>query len=166
MINTMQTERLYFREFTMDDAPLLMDLNSDPDVIQYTGDKFITDVEEYKTILKEIIIPQYKNKIGRWAVYLKASDEFRGWCGLEYIAEANELDLGYRFFKKHWGKGYATESAKAVIDYGVNVLQLKNIVARAAKANTASINVIKKLGFVYLKEVMCAHDPAEVYILK
>ncbi len=162
----MQTERLYFREFTMDDAPLLMDLNSDPDVIRYTGDKLITDLEEYKKILSDIILPQYKNKMGRWAVCLKSNDEFIGWCGLKYLADSNVTDLGYRFFKRHWGKGYATESAKAVIDYGVNVLQLKNIVARAAKENTASINVIKKLGFVYLKDEMCAHDPAEVYILK
>ena len=78
----MQTERLYFREFTMDDAPLLMDLNSDPDVIRYTGDKLITDLEEYKKILSDIILPQYKNKMGRWAVCLKSNDEFIGWCGL------------------------------------------------------------------------------------
>jgi RimJ/RimL family protein N-acetyltransferase len=52
------------------------------------------------------------------------------------------------------------------LEYGVNTLKLKNIIARAAKDNVASINVIKKLGMVYLKEDMCAHDPAEVYILK
>ena len=74
--------------------------------------------------------------------------------------------MGYRFFQKHWGKGYATESAKAVMDYGVNTLKLKNIVAQAAKENTASIKVIKKLGFVFLEDRMCAHDPAEKYILK
>ena len=52
------------------------------------------------------------------------------------------------------------------MNYGVNTLKLKNIIARAAKENTASIKVIKKLGMVYLKNDMCAHDPAEVYTTK
>ena len=160
----LSTPRLYLREFTIGDAQLLIDLNSTIDVTRYTGDGPVKDLEEAKRILTEIIFPQYKNKIGRWAVHLKDTDEFIGWCGLKYIADNNEVDLGYRFFKQHWGKGYATESAKAVLDYGINTMHLKNIVAQAAKANTASLNVIKKLGFVYLKEEMCLHDPAEKYV--
>lgn len=162
----LETERLYLREFTIDDAQLLIDLNSDIEVTRYTGDGPVKDLEEAKGILTEIIFPQYKNNIGRWAVHLKSSNEFIGWCGLKHIAEENEIDLGYRFFKTHWGKGYATESAKAVLEYGVSQLKLKNIIARAAKENTASIHVIKKLGMTYLKDDRCAHDPAEVYILK
>lgn len=163
---TLETERLYLREFTIDDAQLLIDLNSSIDVTRYTGDGPVKDMEEAKRILTDIIFPQYKNNIERWAVHLKSTDEFIGWCGLKYLVETDEIDLGYRFFKTHWGKGYASESARAVLDYGVNKLQLKNIIARAAKANTASINVIKKMGLIYLKDDMCAHDPAEVYILK
>lgn len=162
MKHLLETDRLYFREFTIDDAQLLIDLNSDPLVTRYTGDGSVKDIEASEKILTDIILPQYKNKIGRWAVHLKSTDEFIGWCGLKFIAEDNQTDLGYRFYKKYWGKGYATESAKAVMEYGKK-LQLKNIIAKAAKENVASINVIKKLGFVYLKDDMCAHDPAEVY---
>ena len=104
--------------------------------------------------------------MGRWAIHLKSNDEFIGWCGLKHIIEENEIDLGYRLFEKYWGNGYASEAAKATLDYGVNNLKLTNIIARAAKDNVASINVIKKLGLVYLKNDMCAHDPAEIYILK
>ncbi|MBA3972278.1 MAG: GNAT family N-acetyltransferase, partial [Bacteroidetes bacterium] len=156
---------LYLRELTADDAQLLIDLNADPEVIRYTGDGPVKDLQEGQRIINDIILPQYKNKIGRWAVHLKANDEFIGWCGLKFIAKEDHIDLGYRFFKKHWGKGYASESAKAVLDYGVNTLKLKNIIATAAKENIASINVIKKMGMVYLKDDMCAHDAAEVYIL-
>ena len=151
-IKLLSTPRLYLREFTIDDAQLLIDLNSDADVTRYTGDGPVKDLDDAKRILTEIIFPQYKNKMGRWAVHLNHTDEFIGWCGLKYIADKDETDLGYRFFKQHWGKGYATESSKAVMDYGVNVLKLKNIIARAAKANTASVNVIKKLGMVYLMD--------------
>lgn len=166
MKKILETERLYLREFTLDDAQCLIDLNSDPEVTRYTGDGPVKNLETSQKILTDIIFPQYKNKIGRWAVHLKSTDEFIGWCGLKYIAEENEIDLGYRFFKKHWGKGFATESAKAVLEYGTNKMNLKNIIGRAAKDNTGSINVLKKMGMVYLKEDMCAHDPAEVYILK
>ena len=164
MKKILETERLYLREFTIDDAQLLIDLNSNPKVTRYTGDGPVKDLEDSKRILTDIIFPQYKNKMGRWAVHLKSNNEFIGWCGLKFIAEDNEIDLGYRFFETHWGKGYASESAKAVLSYGVNTLKLKNIIARAAKDNVASINVIKKLGLVYLKDDMCSHDPAEVYI--
>lgn len=166
MNKILETPRLYLREFTIDDAQLLIDLNNNPNVIRYTGDGPVKDLEEAKRILTDIIFPQYKNKLGRWAVHLKSNDEFIGWCGLKFIEENNEIDLGYRFFENNWGKGYASESAKAALDYGVNILKLKNIIARAAKDNVASINVLKKLGMVYLKDDMCAHDPAEVYILK
>lgn len=166
MKKILETERLYLREFTLDDAQLLIDLNSNPEVTKYTGDALLLDLDVSKRILTEIILPQYSNKIGRWAVHLKSNDEFIGWCGLKYLVETDEVDLGYRFFKEHWGKGYATESARVVLDYGVNTMKLKNIKAQAAKENSASLNVIKKLGFTYLKDDVCAHDLSEVYVLK
>jgi RimJ/RimL family protein N-acetyltransferase len=163
MKKNLETERLYFRELSLDDAKLLIDLNSNPNVIRYVDDGPVKDLDEAKKILTDIIFPQYPNKMGRWAVHLKATDEFIGWCGLKYVKEADEVDLGYRFFEQYWGKGYATEAAKAVLDYGVYTLKLKNIIARAAKANVASIHVIKKLGFAYMEDDMCKHDPAEKY---
>lgn len=148
------TERLYLREFTLSDAQVLIDLNSDPEVIRYTGDGPVPDLAEAERILNEIIFPQYKNRLGRWAVHLKEGDEFIGWCGLKYLAELDEIDLGYRFFRKYWNKGYATESAKAVMEYGKNELKLGTIVARAAIDNINSIKVIEKLGFTFKEEAI------------
>ncbi|MBL7890953.1 MAG: GNAT family N-acetyltransferase [Bacteroidia bacterium] len=166
MERILETERLYLRAFIIEDAPLLIDLNSDPEVTRYTGDGPVANIKEAERILKEIILPQYPNKIGRWAVHLKANEEFIGWCGIKFIQEDNEYDLGYRFYKKHWGKGYATESANAVMDYAKNNLQLEEIIGRAAIENTASIHVLKKMGMTYLRNESCGHDPAEVYIWK
>jgi RimJ/RimL family protein N-acetyltransferase len=97
----LETPRLFLREFTLEDAQFLIDLNSDPEVTRYTGDGPVKDLEAAKKILTDIIFPQYPNKIGRWAVILKENNEFIGWCGLKYIKEDDEIDLGYRFFKKH-----------------------------------------------------------------
>ncbi len=166
MTKLLTTERLYLKEFTIDDAQLLIDLNSDPEVTRYTGDGPVKDLTEAKRILTDIIFPQYKNKMGRWAVYLNSTDEFIGWCGVKYVEDEKEYDLGYRFFKQHWGKGYASEAASAVMDYAINTLQLKEIIGRAAIDNKASIAVLKKMGMKYLKNDECGHDPAEVYIYK
>jgi RimJ/RimL family protein N-acetyltransferase len=69
--------------------------------------------------------------------------EFLGWCGLKYLFETNEVDLGYRFMKKFWGKGYATEAALACIEYGFATLNLHQIVGRALPGNLASIKVLE-----------------------
>jgi RimJ/RimL family protein N-acetyltransferase len=161
----LQTPRLYSREFTLDDAQLLVDLNSDPRVTKYTEKGPITTIEDAIKRLQTDILPQYPNKLGRWAVFLRSNDEFIGWCGVKYIEREKVYTLGYRFFHKHWGKGYATEAAKGSLDYATTVLNLKGILAKAMKENTASIHVMKKLGMVYLKDETCADHPAEVYIL-
>jgi len=147
-----ETDRLLLRNFTEDDAGLLYELNLDPEVIRYTHDP-IADAEHAKKILRDVILPQYVlYHHGRWAVHLKSDLEFIGWCGLKYLSETNEVDLGYRFRKKFWGKGYATEGGLACIAYGFNQLNLRRIVARALPGNLASVRVLEKCGMKYLQE--------------
>ena len=147
-----QTSRLLFRPFSLVDAPALYQLNEDPLVIQYTGDppfdsldaarKFVQNYNHYE---------QYG--FGRWSVLLKENERFIGWCGLKYTPAKEEIDLGFRFFRKEWNKGYATESASAAINYGFEQLGLKKIVGRAMKANGASIRVLEKIGMRYEKGI-------------
>jgi len=100
-----ETDRLLFRRFTEDDAPLLYELNLDPEVTLYTHDP-VTSLEQAKQVLEQVILPQYiLYNHGRWAVHLKPGPEFIGWCCLKYIPERDEIDLGYRFIKKPGGKG-------------------------------------------------------------
>jgi len=147
-----ETDRLLLRKFTENDTALLFQLNLDPEVIRYTHDP-ITDVEHAKKILSDVILPQYSlYNHGRLATHLKSSLEFIGWCGLKYLPETNEVDLGYRFMKKFWGKGYATEAALACIEYGFTKLNLPLIIGRALPGNLASIKVLEKCGMKYLYE--------------
>jgi [ribosomal protein S5]-alanine N-acetyltransferase len=147
-----QTERLYFREFAITDAALLLEMHQDQSITQYTGDPIPWDtIERVEEILRTTILPQYKRSIGRWAVYLKADDSFLGWCGLKDVN--GEIDLGYRFIRQYWGKGYATEAAQAVLEYGIRN-GWKNIVGRASLHNTASVNVLKKIGLIYLENYL------------
>jgi len=158
------TERLLLRELTPDDAQHFYDLNTDPLVIQYTGDPPFDDVAAARSFLENY--DQYRNYgYGRWAVVLKETEEWIGWCGLKYEAEYGDTDIGYRFFRKHWGKGYATESAKASLEYGFVNLKLDEIVGRAFKENTASIKVLEKIGMQFDREILIDGEfPAVQYV--
>jgi ribosomal-protein-alanine N-acetyltransferase len=147
-----ETERLLLRTFTEDDASLIYELNLDPEVTRYTLDP-ITDVAHAKKILNEVILPQYTlYGHGRWAVHLKTTLEFIGWCGLKFRPERNEIDLGYRFRKIFWGNGYATEAAYACLNYGFEKLNLSEIIGRALPENLGSIRVLEKCGMEYTGE--------------
>jgi len=147
-----ETNRLLLRTFTEDDAPLLYELNLDPEVTRFTLDP-MTDVQHANKVLVEVILPQYAlYNHGRWAVHLKPDLEFIGWCGLKYIPERQEIDLGYRFRQKFWGKGFATESAYACMQYGFQKLNMRRIVGRALVGNAGSIKVLEKIGMQYVAE--------------
>jgi RimJ/RimL family protein N-acetyltransferase len=161
-----ETERLLLREFTLDDAQLLFDLNSDPEVIKYIHELAPT-LESSQLALQNIILPQYKlYGHGRWAAYLKDTNEFIGWCGLKYVKEKDEIDLGYRFKKQFWNKGYATEAAKATVDYGMTVLKMNRIIAKAHIENIGSQKVIEKCGLAFLYEAFMDGCPVKYYELR
>ena len=158
-----ETSRLLLRTFTEDDAALIYELNLDPDVIRYTHDP-IRDRAHASEILERVIIPQYAlYDHGRWAVHKRSNLEFLGWCGLKYRAELNEIDLGYRFKKEGWGKGYATEAAWASIQYGFEKIGLQRIVARAEIDNIGSWKVLEKCGMTYIGDEEVDGYPVKAY---
>jgi [ribosomal protein S5]-alanine N-acetyltransferase len=144
MKSIIETNRCYLRQLTIEDAQYFYDLNADSEVIKYTGDKAFKDVSEAKCFLENY--NHYKQYgYGRWAVIKKNNGEFIGWCGLKYSPDLNEVDLGFRFFRKYWNQGYATETAKSCIEYG-----LIKIVGRAMELNVASVKVLEKSGMTFV----------------
>jgi len=158
----LETPRLILREFDISDAENLFLLNSDPDVIRYTGDNHFKNLEEAKALI-ENYIPYKRDGFGRWTVLLKDTNEFLGWNGLRKLEDNGYIDLGYRFLKKHWNKGYATESSLACLKYGFEKLGMTEICARAIKENVASIRVMQKCGMTYWKDGDCHGENAVYY---
>lgn len=78
-----ETPRLILGQFTEEDASLILELNSDPEIVKYVREPVLTTKEQAKKIIVDIILPQYKNNLGRWATYTKSDNEFIGWCGLK-----------------------------------------------------------------------------------
>ena len=141
----LETARLVLREMTPDDAEQTYLLNIDPLVIQYTGDKAFESIDAARQFMESYDHYQ-RYGFGRWATIRKEDNAFLGWCGLKYMPEVDEYDLGYRFFRKYWGQGYATEAASACLHLGFTRFQMPRIVGRAMSANTASIRVLEKVG--------------------
>lgn len=164
-IKVLETKRLYLRRMTVEDAENAYLLNLDPEVIQYTGDDSFESIEAVRQFLTNYRhYDQYD--FGRWAVVAKDSDEFLGWCGLKYTPELDEYDIGFRFFKKHWNKGYATEAAQACLDLGFNHYKLTTIVGRARKDNIGSIRVLEKIGLNYVGDFDFDGNIGVIYAIK
>lgn len=145
------TDRLILRELSVDDTYYFHLLNEDPEVIQYTGDVSFKNTEVARQFLAGYDHYE-KYGLGRWAVIRKEDNAFLGWCGLKYSPDKNEHDIGFRFFKQHWNKGYATEAAKKCIEVGFNTFKLPFIVGRVMKKNTASIKVLEKIGLTLVSD--------------
>lgn len=163
MQHVLETPRLILCQFTQTDAHLIFELNSDPAVVKYVHEPVLKNEADARKILSGNILPQYKNNLGRWAVYTKSNHEFIGWCGLKYRPELDEIDLGYRLKRSAWGKGYATEAAKHTLDHGFNILRLEKITGRAHIENFASLKVLEKIGMQFYREETVDECPVKTY---
>jgi len=144
----LETERTYLRVLTVKDAENFFNLNLDKEVLQFTGDIPFQNISEAREFLEQY--DQYeKYGVGRFAVISKNSNKFMGWCGLSYSLELNQYDIGFRFFRDVWNKGYATEAAIRCLEYSFAELKIDEIVGRAMIQNRASIKVLQKIGMTF-----------------
>lgn len=148
----LETERLIFRRFTTADAPLLLDLDSDPAVMKYINGGIPTSLSDIESKYLPKILSYYESfdHCGFWAVLEKPSLDFIGWFHFRPFQFApEEIELGYRLRRSAWGKGYATEGSLALVDRSINEWQIAKVCAVALSGNTASINVMKKCGLTF-----------------
>jgi len=165
MFIVIETPRLILRRFTIDDAALIQQLNSDPEVLKYLHEPPLETIEQAEHILNTVILPQYENNLGRWAIHTKDNNEFIGWCGLKHRPELDEIDLGYRLKKSAWGKGFAKEAAQHTLEHGLKKLQLPIITGRAHIENTASLKILEKIGMQFIKEETVDNCPVKTYTI-
>jgi len=142
-----ETERLELRRFSLGDAPGFFSLNEDPEVIRYTGDVAFADENEARNFILDY--NHYSlHGYGRWSIFIKETGEYVGFCGLNYSLEKNEVDLGFRIRRAHWGSGIATEAGRESLRLGFERYGLKKIVGQAMNANLASRRVLEKLKMI------------------
>ena len=166
-----ETERLILRELEYTDEKDLFEMDSDPEVHLFIENNPVKSIDEITKVI-EMLKKQYKeNGIARWAVIDKLTNECIGWSGLKYFNQPlnkhnNFYELGYRFKKKHWGKGFATESSIAILDYGFANLNVDKIFAITDPKNANSKKVLSKLGFDFKETFDYEGDPTDWFELK
>lgn len=166
-----ETERLILRELEYTDQNDLFEMDSDPEVHLYIENNPVKSIDEITKVIEMLKIQYKENGIARWAVVDKLTNECVGWSGLKYFNQSlnnhtDFYDLGYRFKKKHWGKGFATESAIAILDYGFKNLNTNRIFAITDPKNVNSKKVLTKLGFDFQETFDYEGDPTDWFELK
>lgn len=147
LIPTLNTRRLALRPFSLQDTDALYNILCEPGILQYFPNPASPPIEKVRAQIEHQLDHWRRLNCGWWAVVIPHSDELLGWCGLQYLPETLETELGYLVKKSQWGKGYATETGKCSLEYGFKTLRVKSIVAIVHPENTASRRVIEKLGF-------------------
>lgn len=151
---TLFTERLKLRPFNENDLQHLIDLDQDPEVMKYLGGKLIP-TEELKPLLQKLIDRQPKwISYGTWMADELHSGEAIGWFTLKPLPQLNnEYEVGYRLKKKFWGKGYATEGTKFLVNYGFTKLELPKIIGCTDLLNENSQKVLMKAGLKRVPDI-------------
>jgi ribosomal-protein-alanine N-acetyltransferase len=149
MFPVLETDRLRLRPMSPDDMEHIVALYGDPDVMRYIGTRGPLSREESSARLDFMVDHWHLHGFGMWALFLKADGAFVGRCGMRYLDDSTEVELGYTLLKAYWGQGFATEASRAVVRHALHVMKLKRLVAIADPANTASVNVMKKIGMIF-----------------
>src|SRR5690606_29296337 len=149
-------ERLILREILPTDVEGMYELDSDPEVHKYLGNHPVKTKAESLELINYIRQQYVEHGIGRWAIIDRKTNKFIGWTGLKYVTKEtnhhrNYYDLGYRLIKRFWGRGIASETAFAILDYAFNTLNLSEVFAMAASDNLASNRILQNVG-LQLKE--------------
>ena len=149
-MNVLETERLNLRYISTEDVEFIVELLNEPSFIQNIGDKGVRTIEDARQYILNGPVSSYEQfGFGLYAVELKGTDTPIGMCGLIKREGLDDVDIGYAFLPRFWSKGYAFESADAVMKYGREVLGLKRIVAITSPDNDSSIKVLEKIGLQF-----------------
>ena len=147
MKHSLFTNRLKLTVFSQSHLSELVRLNADPEVMRYFPATLSS--EESAALLQRIIEHQRINEYSLFALHLKESDAFVGWCGLMRVPFSAHftpaVEIGWRLNKIFWGKGLAPEAAKSVLRFGFLELGLSEIVSFTAELNQPSIRVMQKI---------------------
>lgn len=148
--HVLTTDRMILRRFTMDDVDLLLDLDADPDVMRYLSRNSPTR-EDVETVILPSIIEQYRRGpvAGTFAAHDRRSGEFIGWFALDGDPHAPEL--GYRLRRVYWGRGLATEGARAMIELAFSAGDAAKIWAQTMYVNAGSRRVLEKCGLRHIR---------------
>jgi RimJ/RimL family protein N-acetyltransferase len=163
----LETERLLLHRFSDADADLLVELDSDPAVMRYLSGGEATSQDEVRQRVLPSILAGYDRwdgRLGLFAARVEESGDFIGWFCLrpDRNGPRDEAELGYRLRQAAWGKGYATEGSRGLLDRGFSELGVQLVWAETATVNRSSRNVLEKLGMSLVGTIDTPPDMSQI----
>ncbi|MEO8484890.1 MAG: GNAT family N-acetyltransferase [Betaproteobacteria bacterium] len=145
----LQTLRLDLRQFVPSDLDDLARLDGDARVMKYIADGRTRTRNETLGVLRRVIrYPRLYADLGAWHASRRDTGAFVGWFSLKYAGTSSDIEIGYRLLADAWGRGYATEGAAAMRDYGFDDVGLGRTIGVTHARNRASQHVLAKIGMV------------------
>ncbi len=146
-MNVLETERLTLRRITLDDAEFIRGLLNEPSFLEFIGDRGVRTLDDARAYIRNVPVASYERfGFGMFLACLKESGTPIGICGLLKRDWLEDVDVGFAFLPAYWSKGYAVESASAVMAYGRSVFGLSRILGITKPENEGSIRLLEKLG--------------------
>lgn len=164
-MHEIETSHLRLRQFTLDDSDDLYRLYSNPELFKYMSNEKPLLWEQTKEVINSFTENWQKHHFGVWAVIYKRNRKLIGHCGLKFLENSREVQIGYLLLKSYWGKGLGTEAATATLRFGFEVAKLEKIVAVAKPENIASRRVMEKVGMKYEKDAYYYENDVVYYSL-
>ena len=142
------TDRLLLRQRHLDDVAARVRMNCDPEVMRFVGDGRMPDPVELEKRTRERAATDFGEGLGYWSVFPRERpDDYLGYVVLSPVPESSDIEISYGIRRDAWGHGFATEAARAGLDFAFRTRGLTEVVALVYPANIRSQRVIAKLGF-------------------
>jgi RimJ/RimL family protein N-acetyltransferase len=160
--NVIQTQRLALRQLELNDADFILELLNEAAFLQFIGDKGVRTLEDACDYLRKGPMDSYqRHGFGLYAACLRDGTR-TGICGLVKRDGLGDVDVGFAFLSRYRSKGYAVESAAAILQHARRVLGLQRIVAITSPENFGSIAVLEKIGLKFERMVRVAERGPEL----
>ena len=163
LMEPIRSARLELRELTLRDDEFILQLLNEDSFLRFIGDKGVRTLSDAREYIAQGPIGSYRRcGFGLYLTSLRDGGIPIGICGLVKRETLEDVDLGFAQLSRHCSRGYATESAAAVLAYGRKILALPRIVAITAPDNGASIAVLERIGLRFERLVRLAADSPEL----
>jgi len=158
-MTVLETERLFLRRLTMDDAQFILALVNEPSFLRYIGDKKVRNLEDARQYILNGPVASYeRNDFGLYLLELRDSRTPIGMCGLVKREELPHPDIGFALLPDFCSKGFAFEASAAVLQDARERLRLQRLLAITTTDNEASIKLLQRLGFRLERVTRLAED--------
>ncbi|MGK2858051.1 MAG: GNAT family N-acetyltransferase [Thermoanaerobaculia bacterium] len=166
-MRVLETERLALRWLSIEDAAFILELLNEPSWLRFIGDRGVRTLDDAAAYIRNGPIAMYEGHgVGLYLVESKSEATPLGICGLIRREALENVDIGFAFLPRHWGKGYALEAAAAVLAHGRDALGQRRIVAITTPDNDSSVRLLEKLGMNFERTIRMPGDTEDVKLFR